>query len=181
MTSKKTVFGIYRSVPAVEEAVDQLMENGTAGASIFVLHPKNEDTVEFANRKHTHCVTGTGDGPYADVPLDGSIGLLDPLGPNHGLLHWLWDPLGPRKGALHGALSQMGVPEEWCDKRVVHGKLLISVKCSSWEKFFRTTGVLKFTESEDISWSVSLDQYRASRSRTGYPSLDGSVVEQRSS
>jgi hypothetical protein len=169
MTNNKTVFGIYRTISAVEEAVDELMENGIAGASIFVLHPRNKDTVDFANRKHTHCLTGTADGPYADVPLDGSIGLLDPLGPHHGFLHWLLDPLGPRQGALHGALAQMGVPEEWCEGRVVHGKLLISVKCSSWEKFFRTTGVLRFTGSEDISWSVSLDEFRASRIRAENP------------
>jgi len=171
MANKKAVFGIYRSIRDVEDAVDGLVENGIAGASIFVLHPKNKDTAEFANRKHTHCPAGTGSGPTADLPLDGSFWLRNTPGPHYGLLHWLLDPvpLGPAEGALHKALAEMGVPQEWCDYRVVDGKLLISVKCNSWEELFRATGVLTFTKSADISWSVSLDEYRADRFHVGRP------------
>lgn len=60
----------------------------------------------------------------------------------------------------------MGVPDQWCNKRVVCGKILIAVKCKSWEEFFRAIGVLKFTESVDFSWSVSLDEHRAPRRST---------------
>jgi len=165
MTNNKVVFGIYRTITDVEEAVDELVENGTASASICVLHPNNRDTVKFADRKQTHCPAGTRSGSTADVPLDGSFWFKNAVGPHQGLLHWLLDPLpvGPYEGALHEALAEMGVPQEWCDYRVVHGKLLISVKCISWEEFFRVTGVLTFTKSMDISWSISLDQYRAGR------------------
>lgn len=167
MANNRTVFGIYRSISAVEEAVDVLLDNRFAGASIFVLHPKNKDTVEFANRKRTHCPAGTASGSTADLPLDGSIWFKNSPGPHRGLLHWLLDPLplGPYEGALHEALAEMGVPQEWCDGRVVKGKLLISVKCASWQEFFQATGVLTFTKSVDISWSVSLDKYRAGRLR----------------
>jgi hypothetical protein len=154
------VFGIYRTASAAEEAVNELLGTGFAGESIFVLHPRNKDTVEFAKKKHTHVPRGTGDGPRAELPLDGSFWYIGPIGPHKGLLHWLMDPspLGPFEGALHEALAEMGVPDEWCDKRVVRGKLLISVKCNSREEFFQATGVLTFTDSMDISWSAPLDR-----------------------
>ena len=171
MTNNRVVFGVYGSVRDVEEAVDELVENGIAGASIFVLHPKNKDTAEFANRKHTHCPAGTQDSPTANLPLDGSVWFRNSPGPHKGLLHWLLDPipLGPAEGALGKALAEMGVPQGWCDYRVVRGRFLISVKCSSWEQFFRATGVSTFTKSMDISWSVSVDEYRADRIHAGRP------------
>ncbi|MHB8610130.1 MAG: hypothetical protein ACYDCG_17675 [Candidatus Acidiferrales bacterium] len=152
MADENTVFGIYPTVKAVEEAVDELIENGFASRTIFVLHPKNQSTIEFAQRKHTKPPAGTSEGPTADLPLDGTLGFWD-------VAH------GPREGALPGALVDMGVPREWCDGRVIRGKLLISIKCNTWEEFFRATGILKFTEATDISWSVSLAGYRAQQTR----------------
>lgn len=166
MANDMIVYGIYRTVPAVEEAVDELLAAGFSGESIFVLHPKNKDTVEFAKRKHTHLPSGIGEGPTAELPLDGTIGIGDPVGPRQGIAHWLLDPVEPREGALHGALAEMGVPDEWCNKRVVRGNHLISVKCNSREQFFLATGVLTFTESIDTCSSVSLKEYRANRSRS---------------
>jgi hypothetical protein len=46
----------------------------------------------------------------------------------------------PRKGALTTAFREMGVPEDWCDLRVVGGKVLVSVKCDTWDSFFRSIG-----------------------------------------
>lgn len=160
MANQVMVFGIYRTASAAGEAVNELLATGFAGESIFILHPKNKDTVEFAKKKHTHVPRGTGDGPTADLPLDGSIWCRGPEGHHKGFLHWLLDPspLGPFKGALHEALAEMGVPHEWCDKRVVRGKLLVSVKCNSRDEFFRATGVLTFTDSKDISWSAPLNK-----------------------
>lgn len=165
MSDDLVVFGIYRTLPEVEEGVDNLLAVGFASQSIFVLHPKNKDTVEFANRKQTHVPRGIGEGPTASLPLDGTIGIGGPTGSGEGLAHWLFDPVAPHEGALQGALTDMGVPGAWCNKRVVHGGFLISVKCASWEEFFRATGVLAFTEAMDISWPKSLGQYRTSRSR----------------
>jgi hypothetical protein len=158
MANHITVFGIYRTASAAEAAVNELLAAGFDGESIFVLHPRNKETVEFAKKKHTHVPRGTGDGFTADLPLDGSIWCRVPEGPHKGFLHWLLDPwpLGPFDGALHEALSEMGVPHEWCNQRVVRGKLLTSVKCHSRDEFFRATGVLTFTHSMDISWSASL-------------------------
>lgn len=158
--ANQTVFGIYSTASVVEKAVNELLASGFEGESIFVLLSRNKDTVEFAKKKHTHVPSATEEGPAADLPLDGSIWCKDPVGPHKGFLRWLLDPspLGPFEGALHQALAEMGVPHEWCDKRVVMGKLLISVKCNSRDEFLRATGVLTFTNSMDISWSAPLDK-----------------------
>lgn len=179
MANEAIAYGIYRTEQAVGEAVDELLAAGVAGESISVLHPKNKDTVEFAKRKHTHLPSGIGEGPSAELPLDGTLGIADPVGPRHGIAHWLLDPLEPREGALHGALAEMGVPDEWCNKRVVRGNYLISVRCNSNKEFFLATGVLAFTDSMDTCSSVSLDEYRAKRSRWGNAGESGKAAGQR--
>jgi hypothetical protein len=45
-------------------------------------------------------------------------------------------PKGGSHGALYAALAAMGVPGEWCNKRVVRGNCLISVKCDSWDEVY---------------------------------------------
>jgi hypothetical protein len=139
MDKDTKVFAIYNKAADVEHATDELLANGFAGESISVLHPKNADTKEFAERKHTLAPEGTAQGPYSDLPLNGTLGLLDPY--------------GPQEGALHDALIQMGVPSDWCDRRVVHGKHLISVRCDNKDQFFRAMGLLNFTGASDMSWS----------------------------
>jgi hypothetical protein len=146
-TDVNTVFGIYGTEESVEKAVDALVGNGFASASMFVLHPKNEDTRDFAHRKQTQVPAGTETGPAADLPLDGTGGFLDIA-------------KAPRQGALPAALRDMGVPADWSDNRVVEGKLLISIKCSTWEEFFRAIGILRFTSASDISWALSPENYR---------------------
>jgi hypothetical protein len=178
MANNMVVYGIYRTVPAVEEAVDELLASGFAGESIFVLHPKNKDTVEFAKRKQVHLPSATGEGPTAELPLDGTIGIADPVGPRHGIAHWLLDPVEPHEGALHDALADMGVPDEWCNKRVVRGNFLISVNCNSREEFFLANGVLTFTDSMDTCSSVSLEEYRAKRNRSGDSGKSGKAAGQ---
>src|ERR1700676_2373634 len=109
-TDVNRVFGLYAPKELVEKAVDALVDNGFASTSIFVLHPKNEDTRDFARRKQTQIPAGIDAGPAADIPLEGRGGFLD-------LAHEL------RQGALPVALRDMGVPADWCDNRVVEGKL----------------------------------------------------------
>ncbi len=142
-----TVFGIYDAVGSVEKAVDTLVGNGFPCNSIFVLHPKNEATRDFARRKKTQVPNGIDAGPAADLPLDGTGGFLDMANE-------------PRQGALPTALRDMGVPADWSDNRVVEGKLLISIKCGTWEDFFRAIGILRFTSASDISWALSPENYQ---------------------
>jgi hypothetical protein len=142
-----TVFGIYPTEESVEKAVDTLVRNGIAAANIYVLHPKNEHTRDFARRKQTQVPAGTDTGPDADTALDGTGGFLNVAD-------------APRQGAIALALRDMGVPADWSDNRVVEGKLLVSVKCSTWDAFFRAIGILEFTSASDVSWALSPENYR---------------------
>jgi|ERR1700730_3569400 len=152
-TDVNRVFGIYATKELVEKAVDALVDNGFGSTSIFVLHPKNEDTRNFAHRKRTQIPAGIDAGPAADLPLAGTGGFLD-IGNE------------PRQGALTVALRDMGVPADWCDNRVVEGKLLISVKCDTWDAFFRAIGILRFTSASDISWALSPENYRRAATKS---------------
>jgi hypothetical protein len=146
-TDVNKVFGIYDTVELVEKAVDTLAGNGFPCESIFVLHPKNEDTRAFARRKKTQVPSGIDAGPAVDLPLAGTGGFLDMANE-------------PRQGALPTALRDMGVPADWSDNRVVEGKLLISIKCGTWEELFRAIGILRFTSASDISWALSPENYQ---------------------
>jgi hypothetical protein len=146
-TDVNTVFGIYDTVVSVEKAFDALAANGFPGDRIFVLHPKNEDTREFARRKKTQVPAGIAAGPAANLPLDGTGGFLEMS-------------KEPRQGALPTALRDMGVPADWSDNRVVEGKLLISVKCETWDAFYRAIGILRYTAAADLFWALSPQNYR---------------------
>lgn len=146
MSADNAVFAIYPEENLADGAVDELVTNGFSGEQISVLCPKNEATREFAARKGTHTPIGTDKGPYANIPLAGTLGILHP-------------GEGPLLGALHDALIDMGVPECWCDRRVVHGKFLVSVLCHGPDEFFRAVGILKFTNAVDICWAVPREKY----------------------
>jgi hypothetical protein len=147
-TDLNTVFGIYATEDLVEKGVKALFQEGhLRGSNIFVLLPKNQATREFAQRNHTQIPAGVDEAPTAELPLDGRGGFLD-MGHD------------PRQGALPAALRHMGVPADWCDYRVVEGKALVSVKCDTWDEFFRAIGILFFTSASDVSWALSPANYR---------------------
>ena len=145
-TDVNTVFGIYDTAVLVEKAVDALAGNSFPCNRIFVLHPKNEDTREFAHRKKTQVPAGIAAGPAAGLPLDGTGGFLEM-------------DKEPRQGALPTALRDMGVPADWSDS-VVKGKFLISVKCDTWDAFYRAIGILRYTSAADLFWALSPENYR---------------------
>ena len=146
-TDVNTAFGIYDTAVWIEKAVDALVGNGFPCSRIFVLHPDNEDTREFARRKKTQVPAGIDAGPAANLPLDGTGGFLEMS-------------KEPRQGALPNALRDMGVPADWSHNRVVEGKFLISVKCDTWDAFFRAIGILRFTSAADLYWALSPESYR---------------------
>ena len=76
MNPENSVFAIYPEENQIEAAVDELMGNGFPKEHISVLCPKNKDTREFATRKGTHTPRGTDKGPYANIPLNGTLGIL---------------------------------------------------------------------------------------------------------
>ena len=138
ISRRSRVFGIYRTVEEAESAVDRLLQSGLTPKAIAVLHPENESTREFARRKGTRLPAGTAHCRTASLPLDGTLGLRDPA-------------TGPVQGALLLALGDMGVPADWCQRRVVHGKVLISVE-SSRDDAQRLSIIMGITGAEDVDW-----------------------------
>jgi hypothetical protein len=104
-TDVNTVFGIYYTVESVEKAVDTLGSNGFPCNAIFVLHPKNEATRDFARRKNASSKGNR----YKSSRR-----------PAAGWNRWVSDMAHePRQGALPTALRDMGVPADWSDNRAV--------------------------------------------------------------
>jgi hypothetical protein len=54
----------------------------------------------------------------------------------------------------------MGVPADWSANRVVEGKFLISVKCETWDAFYRAIGILRYMSAADLFWALSPMNYR---------------------
>ena len=142
-----TAFAIYDSEQTAEKAVDKLIENGYAGANIFVLHPKNQATREFSRRKKTQIPAGVAEAATANLPLEGKSGFTEA-------------GLEPQAGALSPALREMGVPGDWSAEQIADGKLLLAVKCGDWDAFYRAIGILKFTAGADVGWALSPENYR---------------------
>jgi hypothetical protein len=138
ISHRSRVFGIYRTAEEAESAVDRLFQSGLTGKDIAVLHAENGSTREFAKRKGTRLPAGTAHGGTALLPLDGTLGLDDPA-------------TGPIQGALPLALADMRVPADWCQRRIVHGKVLISVE-SSRDDAQRLSTIMVSTGAEDVDW-----------------------------
>jgi hypothetical protein len=138
ISRRSRVFGIYRTAEEAESAVDRLFQSGLSGKDVAVLHAENGSTREFARRKGTRLPAGTAHGRTALLPLDGTLGLRDPAA-------------GPAQGALPLALADMRIPADWCQRRVVHGKVLISVECSQDDAQCLST-IMGSTGAEDVDW-----------------------------
>lgn len=141
MADTNRVFAIYVTSQRAEVAVDKLVNAGFEAWAITVMHPDNEISRDFAQRKGTRPPRGTDEGKSADVPLGGTLGWADP---------WA----GPIKGALQGALVEMGVPAEWSHGRVLQGEVLLSVECANPESVVRAAEILKRTGAEETGSSV---------------------------
>lgn len=141
-------FGIYDSEVLAELAVNTLVESGFGPERISVLMPNNEATRNFALKLKTHVPEGVSNAPTANLPLNGTGGFLD-----------LWHE--PREGALPSALRDMGVPADWCNRRVVDGqRILLAIKADSWDQLFRALGILQYTLASDQFWALSEENYR---------------------
>ena len=147
IAEKNTAFAIYATEELAERAVRLLLNNGYGGQSICVLLPNNQSTRTFAQRMQTEVPAGVADGPAAGLPLNGTGGFLDIF----------YECL---EGALPTALRDMGVPADWCDLRVVGGKELAAVNCDTWDSFFRAIGILRYSSPSDLSWALSVENYR---------------------
>lgn len=159
-------FGIFKSVPRAEQAVDALIAAGFRSDDISVLAPDQKATHELATEKNTKAPEGTTAGATAGGAIGGTLGLLAGIGalaipgigpfiaagPIMGALAGLG--VGAATGGLIGALVGMGIPEYEAKRyegRVKDGGVLVSVHCDNSDWVARAKDVLKRLGAEDIS------------------------------
>jgi hypothetical protein len=167
MAGKNTaVFGIYKTVPQAESAVDRIIAGGFSSNDISVLLPDNQSTKEFAHEKNTKAPEGTTTGVATGGVIGGTLGLLAGIGalaipgvgpfiaagPIMGALAGLG--AGGAVGGLIGALVGMGMPEYEAKRyegRVKAGGVLLSVHCNTSDEISSAKDLLKATGAEDIA------------------------------
>ncbi len=166
MSGKNTAaFGIYRTQPEVEYAVDLLRAEGFRNTDISVLLPENKGTKDLALEKNTKAPEGTATGATTGAVLGGAMGWLAGIGA-------LALPVGPliaagpivaaltgvgvggTIGGIAGALIGMGIPEYEAKRyegRIKEGGILLSVHCddSNWTK--KAKDMLERTGATDIA------------------------------
>ena len=166
MAGKNTaVFGIYRSRPSVENAVDRLRRENFRNTDISVLFPENEGTKDFAHVKNTKAAEGTAAGATSGAVIGGGLGWLAGIGalaiPGVGpfiaagpIVAALADAgAGGVVGGIAGALVGMGIPEfeaKRYEGRLKKGGILLSAHCddSNWVK--KAKEILEQTGAEDV-------------------------------
>jgi hypothetical protein len=167
MAGKNTaVFGIFKTVPQAESAVDRLIASGFSSDAISALLPDNQSSREFAHEKNTKAPEGTAAGAATGGVVGGTLGLLagigalaipgvGPLiaaGPIMGALAGVG--VGGAVGGLIGALVGMGIPEYEAKRyegRIKKGDLLVSIHCDTSDQITRAKDILKQTGAEDIA------------------------------
>lgn len=167
MAGKNTaVFGIYKSSPAAERAVDAILAAGFANNDISVLLPGKQSTKEFAHEKNTKVPEGTTAGVTAGGAIGGTLGLLAGIGtlaiPGLGpfiaagpiMASLAGLGVGGAVGGIIGALVGMGIPEYEAKRyqgRVQDGGVLLSVHCDGSEEISRAKDILAQTGADDIA------------------------------
>src|SRR5580692_147013 len=169
MAGKNTaVFGIYKSVPQAELAVDRIIAGGFSNNDISVLLPDNQSSKEFAHEKNTKIPEGTTTGVTAGGVIGGTLGLLAGIGslaipgvgpfiaagPIMGALAGLG--VGGTVGGLIGALVGLGIPEYEAKRYEGHikaGGVLLSVHCDTSDEITKAKDLLKHTGAQDVSSS----------------------------
>ena len=166
MAGKNTsVFGIYPSRAAAEEAIEHLRAAGFRGTDVSVLFPENEGTKDFAHEKNTKAPEGATTGVVSGGIAGGVLGWLTGIGaltiPGLGPLVAAGPILAALAGAgalgtvggVIGALLGLGIPEYEAKRyegRIREGGVLLSVHCDSsvWVK--RAKELLEETGAQEI-------------------------------
>src|SRR6185295_10348659 len=121
--ARKSVFGIYPTLDAVEGAVDALKSAGFRNTDISVLLPDSLGTKDFAHEKGTKAPEGATAGAGTGAVAGGVLGWLVGIGalaiPGLGpfiaagpiMAALAGAGVGGAVGGLTGALIGMGIPE----------------------------------------------------------------------
>jgi hypothetical protein len=167
MAGKNTAaYGIYRNVSQVENAVDNLREQGFRNTDISVLLPENAGTKDFAHKKNTKAPEGAATGAGSGAVVGGALGWLAGIGalaipglgpfiaagPIVALLAGVG--VGGTLGGLVGAMVGMGMPEYEAKRyegRIKEGGILLSVHCDNSDWVKRAKELLQQTGAEDVA------------------------------
>src|ERR1700736_4189404 len=181
MAEKKTsVFGIYSTRSAAENAADAIVKSGFATSDISVLLPENLGSKPIATEKATKGPEGATTGAGTGAVLGGALGLLagicalaipgvGPLiaaGPIMATLAGMG--VGGTVGGLTGALVGLGIPEFEAKRYqgiLQKGGILLSVHCSTSDEVTRAKQILKGTGAEDVSSAGEASVDKADRAR----------------
>ena len=166
MAKNKSVFGIYSSRSAVENAVLALKNAGFQQSDVSVLLPENLGNREIATEKNTKAPEGATAGAGTGAVIGGTLGWLVGIGalaiPGLGpfiaagpiMAALAGAGVGGAVGGVSGALVGMGIPEfeaKRYEGRLQKGGILVSVHCDTSEEVKRAKDILQRTGAEDIS------------------------------
>src|SRR6201986_1658358 len=166
MAKKTAVFGIYSSLPSVDNATDTLVRSGFPAADISALLPDNLGGKEIGTQKAPKAPEGAATGAGSGAVLGGALGLLAGIGalaiPGVGPLIAAGPIMaalagvgvGGAVGGFTGALIGLGIPEYEAKRyegRIQKGGILLSVHCDTSDEIKRAKEIMKSTGAEDIS------------------------------
>ena len=166
MAKNKSVFGIYSSRSAVENAVTALRDAGFQQSDVSVLLPENLGNREIATQKNTKAPEGATAGAGSGAVIGGTLGWLVGIGalaiPGLGpfiaagpiMAALAGAGVGGAVGGVTGALVGMGIPEfeaKRYEGRLQKGGILVSVHCDTSEEVKRAKDILQRTGAQDIS------------------------------
>jgi hypothetical protein len=166
MAKNKSVFGIYSSRSAVENAVLALKDAGFQQSDVSALLPENLGNREIATEKNTKAPEGATAGAGTGAVIGGTLGWLVGIGalaiPGLGpfiaagpiMAALAGAGVGGAVGGVSGALVGMGIPEfeaKRYEGRLQKGGILVSVHCDTSEEVKRAKDILQRTSAEDIS------------------------------
>ena len=192
MAGKNTaVFGIYRTIEALQSAVDVLRSEGFRHEDVSVLYPENVGTKDMGTVKATKAPEGAATGAGSGAVIGGVLGWLVGIGalaiPGLGpfiaagpiMAALAGVGAGGALGGIAGALVGMGIPEYEAKRyegRIKEGGFLLSVHCDDSEWTKRAKELLERTGADDIS---STGEARADFAKSDKPLPRSSVGGER--
>jgi len=160
------VFGIYRTVDSVQDAIVVLRMKGFRNTDVSVLIPENEGSKDLATEKSTKAPEGAVAGAGSGALVGGALGWLVSIGvlslPGVGAFIAAGPIIatlagvgaGAAVGGIAGGLIGLEVPEYEAKRyegRVRKGGILLSVHCDNATWTRSATKALEQTGAEDIS------------------------------
>jgi hypothetical protein len=161
-----SVFGLYATAEAAQEAFDHLLSSGFPRTEISILVPDNENTRLFSQKNQSIATEVTATGASTGGLVGGGLGLLAGLGelavPGIGALMaagpitatLVGAAVGGTLGGLVGALIGIGIPEyeaRMYEGAVKEGGILLSIHCESSEKVTAAEDALQSTGAGQVA------------------------------